>query len=158
MTETVTRIAQNLLQRSWLLSTCESCSGGWISKCLTDAPGSSAWFAGGLVTYSNALKQHLAAVDARSLGAHGAVSEAVAAQMAKGCARATRTQACVAVTGIAGPGGGSAAKPVGTVCFGWYLQDRELVLATRQFSGDREQVRRQTVAHALDVLADLLKH
>jgi len=156
ITENIHRIAPALLQRGWLLSTCESCTGGWISKCLTDAAGSSAWFAGGLVTYSNALKQHLANVSGRTLAAHGAVSEAVAAEMARGCAAATQTQACIAVTGIAGPDGGSAAKPVGTVCFGWHLQGQALLLATQQFSGDREQVRRLTVAHALQVLADLL--
>jgi len=151
-------IAQGLLERGWQLSTCESCSGGWIAKRLTDVAGSSAWFAGALVTYSNALKQHLAGVSARTLAEHGAVSEAVAQAMATGCARATQTQACVAVTGIAGPGGGSAAKPVGMVCFGWHLSDRDVLLDTQYFHGDREQVRRQTVDHALTVLADLLQH
>jgi len=154
--DNINLIAQGLLRRGWLLSTCESCSGGWISKRLTDVAGSSAWFAGGLVTYSNALKQHLAGVSARTLAEHGAVSEAVAQAMASGCARATQTQVCVAVTGVAGPGGGSVAKPVGMVCFGWHLSAHDVLLDTRYFHGDREQVRRQTVAHALQRLADLL--
>lgn len=156
LVDCIHHIARALTHKGWLLSTCESCTGGWISKCLTDAPGSSAWFAGGLITYSNQLKQQLAAVSAHTLAQHGAVSEAVAAAMASGCARSTHSEACVAVTGIAGPGGGSADKPVGMVCFGWYLQGREVLLATRQFSGNREQVRRQTVDHALRVLAELL--
>jgi len=130
------------------LSTAESCTGGWIAKCITDVPGSSGWFERGLVTYSNAAKQELLGVQAATLTAEGAVSEAVAREMAHGAVERSHASLALAVTGIAGPGGGSAAKPVGTVCFGWALPNC-LEAETCVFSGDRLQVRRQAAEHAL---------
>lgn len=157
MSDPLQQIADTLQARQWLLSTCESCTGGWIAKRLTDLAGSSAWFAGGLVTYSNAMKQHLAGVSAQTLASHGAVSTAVVAELAAGCAVATQTDVCVAVSGIAGPAGGSADKPVGLVCFGWYLRDTGVSVSTRRFAGEREQVRRQSVDYALQGLLDRLQ-
>lgn len=137
------------LQRAgYQLSTAESCTGGWIAKCITDVAGSSGWFDRGFVTYSNQAKQDMLGVQAATLAAEGAVSEAVACEMAAGAIAHSRASLAVAVTGIAGPGGGSAAKPVGLVCFGWALPGR-LEAETRRFSGDRGAVREQAVAHAL---------
>lgn len=133
----------------------ESCTGGWIAKCCTDRPGSSAWFEGGLVTYSNTSKVTLASVPAALIEQHGAVSEPVARAMALGGARALGAEVSVAVTGIAGPGGGSAEKPVGLVCFAWRLADR-IISDTRRFDGDRNAIRHQSVIHALQGVVDQL--
>lgn len=146
-------LAECLLKRNWRLSSCESCTGGWIGKVLTDMPGSSAWYEGGLITYSNALKQKLAGVQAGSLDTYGAVSETVAAEMAQGCQQVTGSQFALAVTGVAGPGGGSPEKPVGMVCFGWCValpdQPTRVLTQTQFFNGDRLAVRAQTVDYAL---------
>ena len=131
------------------LTTAESCTGGWIAQCLTAIAGSSEWFERGFVTYSNDAKVEMLGVEADTLLAHGAVSEATAAAMAAGALRHSRADWALAVTGIAGPGGGSADKPVGTVCFGWAAVDGRVETQTVRFAGDREQVRAQSVAHAL---------
>ena len=142
-------------ERGWHLVTAESCTGGWIAKVITDLPGSSRWFERGLVTYSNEAKETLLKVDPGLIEAHGAVSLPVAMAMALGALKQSRAQAAVAVTGIAGPGGGSTDKPVGTVCFGWAT--RQIHWADRaHFQGDRETVRRQSVARALRGLEWLL--
>lgn len=133
------------------LVTAESCTGGWIAKCITDIAGSSAWLERGFVTYSNEAKREMLGVGAETLARHGAVSEPVAREMAFGALTHSRATIAVAVTGIAGPDGGSSAKPVGTVCFGWAREHRGET-ETRLFTGDREQVRRQSVEHALRVL------
>ncbi|MFW6259164.1 MAG: CinA family protein [Halochromatium sp.] len=130
------------------LATAESCTGGWIAKCITDVAGSSAWLDRGFVTYSNAAKQEMLGVAEATLAAWGAVSEAVVAEMAGGAIAHSQASIAVAVSGIAGPGGGTATKPVGTLCFGWALPEG-IAVETRYFAGDREQVRRQAVAHAL---------
>jgi len=114
-------LASRLTERAWLIATAESCTGGMIAARCTDLAGSSAWFERGFVTYSNAAKQELLGVDPALILAHGAVSEAVAKAMALGAFRHSKVQASVAVTGVAGPSGGSADKPVGTVWLAWCI-------------------------------------
>lgn len=133
----------------WMIATAESCTGGAIARALTEVGGSSAWFERGFVTYSDQAKIDLLGVGADTLAAAGAVSEAVAAQMADGALTHSRAQIALAVTGIAGPGGATPGKPVGTVCFGWAAIDAAPVTETRQFPGDRAAVRRAAALHAL---------
>lgn len=146
--EIVEKLAAALLARGWLLATAESCTGGLIAGACTDLAGSSHWFERGFVSYSNAAKTELLGVPAELIAQHGAVSEPVARAMARGAVAHARAQVAVAVTGVAGPGGGSADKPVGTVWFGWQLPGRTET-ECRRFDGDRAAVRAQTVAHAL---------
>ena len=131
------------------LATAESCTGGWVAQCLTAVAGSSDWFERGFVTYSNAAKSEMLGVDAHTLLAQGAVSEATAAAMAVGALRHSHADWALAITGVAGPAGGSPDKPVGTVCFGWAATDGRVETQTVRFQGDRQQVRAQSVAHAL---------
>ncbi len=133
----------------------ESCTGGWIAKVLTDVAGSSQWFDGGVVAYSNAAKIELLGVPTETLAVHGAVSEETARAMADGARRRFAVDLAVAVSGIAGPGGGTQDKPVGTVHFAWAAPDR-VMAARRIFVGSRETVRRHTVALALERLVDLV--
>lgn len=151
----VAALAALLLERHALLATAESCTGGLIAGACTDLAGSSAWFERGFVTYSNTAKHELLGVPLAMIARHGAVSEPVARAMAEGALRHAPVQASVAVTGVAGPGGGSAAKPVGTVWFGWCANGRTHA-ACRRFAGDRAAVRQQTVAFALGELCRLL--
>ena len=143
------QVGELLRNNGQRLTTAESCTGGWIAQCLTAIAGSSDWFERGFVTYSNDAKVEMLGVAADTLVAHGAVSEATAAAMAAGALRHSHADWALAVTGIAGPGGGSADKPVGTVCFGWAAVDGRVDAQTVRFAGDREQVRAQSVAHAL---------
>lgn len=148
-------LADLLRARNLKLCTAESCTGGLIAAACTDLAGSSDWFERGFVTYSNEAKTELLGVPAELIEAHGAVSEAVARAMAGGALARSHAQLSVAVTGVAGPGGGSAAKPVGTVWFGFAVHGQvhsERLL----FAGDRAEVRRQTVAHAFRRLLDWL--
>lgn len=147
--ELLPQLADALKAKGWMLATAESCTGGWIAKACTDLAGSSAWFERGFVTYSNEAKQDMLGVQAATLVQHGAVSEAVTAAMATGALQHSRAQVAVAVSGIAGPGGESPAKPVGTVCFGWAVTGGAVRTETCHFDGDRETVRRQSVEHAL---------
>ena len=148
-------LADLMLKKGWLLATAESCTGGMISAACTDLAGSSNWFERGFVTYSNAAKTELLGVDAALIAAHGAVSEEVARAMAAGAIARSRAQVAVAVTGVAGPTGGSRAKPVGTVWFGFMLDGR-LSSEVQHFAGDRAAVRLATVQHALQRLVQLL--
>ncbi|MBT8041194.1 MAG: CinA family protein [Xanthomonadales bacterium] len=142
------QLAEALIASGRRLATAESCTGGWIAKCCTDIAGSSSWFERGFVCYSYASKREVLGVDAVELESQGAVSEVVARQMARGAVGHSRADLALAVTGIAGPGGGMPDKPVGTVWFAWALEDRvDSEICT--FAGGREAVRRQTVAHAL---------
>ena len=145
----VGKLAVALAARGWLMATAESCTGGWIAKCCTDRAGSSEWFESGVVSYSNRAKEGLLGVAGATLARVGAVSREVALEMADGLQQRTGTQATVAVTGIAGPDGGSVDKPVGTVWFGWAVEGRDTEAERVVFEGDREAVRRRTVAHAL---------
>ena len=131
-----------------MMVTAESCTGGLIAGACTDLPGSSNWFERGFVTYSNAAKTDMLGVDAALIDAHGAVSEPVARAMAEGALRHVPAQVSLAVTGVAGPTGGSADKPVGTVWFGWCVKG-VTTTECRRFDGDRAAVRQATVARAL---------
>ncbi|MCC7411315.1 MAG: CinA family protein [Gammaproteobacteria bacterium] len=153
-------IAQRLgaaLERAGLrLVTAESCTGGWIAKRVTDVAGSSAWFERGFVSYSDASKRDLLGVRAETLASHGAVSRETALEMVAGALQRSPADVAVAVTGIAGPGGGSADKPVGTVWIAWMRRDAPALTELRRFGGDRENVRRATVRAALDGLLRIL--
>lgn len=156
------QLAEHLLQKGWMLATAESCTGGMIAAACTDLAGSSDWFERGFVTYSNAAKHEMLGVPEALIAAHGAVSEPVARAMAQGAVRHSRARCSVAVTGVAGPGGGSAAKPVGTVWFGWHLERQaqdggpQTHTECLRFDGERAQVRQATVAHALRGLLEQL--
>ena len=144
-----------LLARGWRLATVESCTGGWISQTVTSLAGSSDWFECGLVTYSNTSKASLAGVAGSLISRYGAVSAEVAEAMASGALERTDASVALSVTGIAGPGGGSEEKPVGTVYMAWQFPGRNAVSERFHFHGDRKAVRRQTVATALSELARL---
>jgi nicotinamide-nucleotide amidase len=147
--------ADLLLKSRWKLATAESCTGGLIAAACTDLAGSSAWLERGFVTYSNEAKAEMLGVDTRLIATHGAVSEAVVSAMALGALENSAAQVAVAVTGIAGPTGGSADKPVGTVWFGW-ATPAGLHCEMQHFAGDRAAVRRSTMLHALRRLTELL--
>jgi nicotinamide-nucleotide amidase len=163
----VDALSQALLHRGWMLATAESCTGGLIAARCTDLAGSSQWFERGFVTYSNDAKHELLGVDSQVLAQEGAVSEAVARDMALGALRHSKAQVSLAVTGVAGPTGGSRSKPVGTVWFAWATpSDSGPTLGAEtawvktermQFSGDRAEVRAATVEHAFQTLLTLLK-
>ena len=134
------------------VTTAESCTGGWVSKAITDVPGSSQVFAYGIVSYSNGAKESLLGVQSQTLQDQGAVSEAVVIEMATGALGLSGADIAVAVSGVAGPGGGSPDKPVGTVCFAWATRDGSTVhsdASREQFNGDRDLVRELTVVHAI---------
>lgn len=153
-----TKVGAHLLDSERRLVTAESCTGGWIGKVLTDIPGSSRWYLGGAVSYSNTLKQSLLGVLPSTLARHGAVSGEAAREMAIGALETLGGHIAVAVTGIAGPDGAQADKPVGTVWFGWAWHAGDAIetrLQIETFAGDREAVRRQSVARALTELLTL---
>ncbi|SCK61482.1 nicotinamide-nucleotide amidase [Variovorax sp. HW608] len=151
----VQTLADLLQRKRWMMATAESCTGGLIAGACTDLSGSSNWFERGFVSYSNEAKTELLGVDPALIQAHGAVSEPVARAMAEGAVRHSRAQVAVAVTGVAGPTGGSPEKPVGTVWFGWSV-DGQVRTEHRRFDGDRAAVRAATVHHALQALAEIL--
>ncbi len=146
-------LADRLRARGWMMATAESCTGGLIAAACTELAGSSDWFDRGFVTYSNEAKCELLGVDPELVATQGAVSEVVARAMAHGAVRHSRARVAVAVTGIAGPSGGSVAKPVGMVWFG-LMVDGRLSSEVQLFAGDRAQVRAQTVRHALGRLIE----
>lgn len=152
---TTVGLSEILQKNGWLMATAESCTGGLIASACTDLAGSSRWFERGFVTYSNAAKIELLGVDPLLIERHGAVSEQVAQAMAQGTLARSPAQAAVAVTGVAGPGGGSADKPVGTVWFAW-ATPAGLASEVRHFGGDRTAVRQATLAHALARLVERL--
>jgi len=141
-------VGQALRAAGRTVATAESCTGGWISKALTDVAGSSGWVIGGIVSYADAAKSALLGVPGELIQAHGAVSEPVVRAMAEGARKVTGADVSVAVSGVAGPDGGSAEKPVGTVWFAWARPDG-LKSECVHFPGDRDDVRRRTVRHAL---------
>ncbi|HHR1268743.1 TPA: nicotinamide-nucleotide amidase [Klebsiella oxytoca] len=146
------QVGQALKARGATVTTAESCTGGWVAKTLTDIAGSSAWFERGFVTYSNEAKSQMIGVSEATLLDHGAVSEPVVVEMAIGALRAARADYAISVSGIAGPDGGSAEKPVGTVWFGVASASGQGVTQRECFAGDREAVRRQATAYALNLL------
>lgn len=149
-------LADLLRPPGWHLATAESCTGGMIAAACTDLAGSSDWFDRGFITYSNAAKSEMLGVDSALIASDGAVSESVARAMAAGAQREAGVEVAVAVTGIAGPGGGSEAKPVGTVWFAWALPGW-IWTECRHFEGNRAAVRTQTRDHALAVLVSALQ-
>jgi nicotinamide-nucleotide amidase len=152
----VAELADLMLKNGLFLATAESCTGGMVAAACTDLAGSSAWFERGFVTYSNAAKTDMLGVDAALIAQHGAVSEPVARAMAFGAIRHSQAQVSVAVTGVAGPTGGSAAKPVGTVWFAWFVCG-SLQSEMMCFGGNRASVRLASVTHAVNHLLSLLK-
>lgn len=150
------RLGECLLARRLLVVTAESCTGGWVAETITATAGCSRWFERGFVTYSNAAKMELLGVSAATLERHGAVSEATVREMAEGALGRSGGQVAVAISGIAGPGGGSLDKPVGTVCLAWAGDGAVTVSRRAQFLGNREAVRRQAVVAALAGVLDFL--
>ncbi|MES9874805.1 MAG: nicotinamide-nucleotide amidase [Candidatus Sedimenticola sp. PURPLELP] len=144
------KLGERLAAKGLVMAAAESCTGGWIAKAMTDIAGSSGCFDRGFVTYSNEAKQEMLGVTRSTLEKHGAVSEETVGEMVRGALVNSRASVAVAVSGIAGPGGGTAEKPVGTVCFAWGLEGGVSAVATHQFTGDREAVRRQAVISALN--------
>ena len=160
--ELSTVLGEALQARGWQLALAESCTGGMVAQAITAIAGSSAWFDRGFVTYSNAAKTDMLDVPDSLIEAHGAVSEPVAQAMASGALERSVASISGAVTGIAGPGGGSAQKPVGTVCFGWAVNSNSAgasrsITETRYFEGNRAAVRQQAASHLLAGLLKLAK-
>jgi nicotinamide-nucleotide amidase len=155
-TDLAARVGKALQKKGWFLATAESCTGGGVAQAITDIPGSSEWFDCGFVAYSNASKSEMLDVSPALIAQHGAVSEEIAAAMAEGALANSNASVTVSTTGIAGPTGAVPGKPVGTVCFGWTIDDtthtERLV-----FKGDRQAVREQTVVHALEGLLRYLE-
>lgn len=156
MSDLAAELGALLQARGLRLSCAESCTGGWIGKRITDVSGSSQWFDRGFVSYSDTAKSEMLGVSEASLRSHGAVSEPVAREMAEGALLRGRSDLAVAVTGIAGPEGGTADKPVGTVWIAWARRGGETRAELRRFSGDRENVRRAAVRAALEGLIRLI--
>jgi nicotinamide-nucleotide amidase len=154
--EMAAELGARLAAERKVLATAESCTGGWIAKVVTDVTGSSAWFDRGFVTYSNRAKEDMLGVSPATLAAHGAVSEAVVREMAAGALARSGADITVAVSGIAGPGGGTPAKPVGLVWLAWAVRGGAVHAEQRHFGGDREAVRAATVARALAGVAEQL--
>ena len=150
------QVGEQLLQQHRLLAVAESCTGGWVAKCLTDIAGSSQWFDRGFVSYSNAAKQAMLGVSGDTLETAGAVSEQTVREMAAGALENSLATVALAISGIAGPNGAMPDKPVGTVCFAWVMAGSEVIAETRHFEGDREAVRRQSVGFALQGLLNVL--
>jgi nicotinamide-nucleotide amidase len=155
-------LGQALVAKGWQLALAESCTGGMVAQAVTAIAGSSAWFDRGFVTYSNEAKVDMLSVPLALIQAHGAVSEPVAQAMAAGALQHSLAYISAAVTGIAGPSGGSLQKPVGTVCFAWAIraesaQIDKLVVETRYFAGDRAAIRQQAASHVLTGLLNLVR-
>lgn len=150
------RVGAALKARGLMLATAESCTGGWIAAAITMVSGSSDWFERGFVSYTYVSKREMLGVDGDTLEEHGAVSEQTVREMAQGALERSHAQVAVAVSGVAGPTGGTPDKPVGTVCFAWCLKAGAPRAETLRFTGDREAVRRRSVEHALKGVLDLL--
>ncbi|MFZ0105865.1 MAG: CinA family protein [Thiobacillus sp.] len=156
LNELAAELGEKLRARGWMLATAESCTGGWIGQVITAQPGSSHWYERGFITYANIAKQEMLGVPAETLETYGAVSEETASAMAAGALEHSHAQATLAISGIAGPGGGTPQKPVGLVCYGWALADGTRLSSTCRLDGDREEIRSRAVAAALRGLIDLL--
>ena len=151
--KTARQVMSLLREKSYQLVTVESCTGGWVGKLITDLSGSSAVFSGSFVTYSNVAKQQMVGVQLETLEAFGAVSESVALEMAQGAIDRTEAQVALSITGVAGPGGGTEAKPVGMVCFAWAIEGQKPEADVCYFDGGRDEVRKQAVEYALQGVA-----
>ena len=150
------QIGKRLLEKQWMLATAESCTGGWIAQTITDIAGSSQWFDRGFVTYSNHAKQDMLGVTADTLVTHGAVSEQTVTEMVRGALAHSQANVALAVTGIAGPTGGTPEKPVGLVWHAWALRDQQPLTQIEQYLGNRFEVRQQTVKTSLEGLLRVL--
>jgi nicotinamide-nucleotide amidase len=150
-------VGRSLSEHGLTLATAESCTGGWVAQVVTHTAGSSGWFERGFVTYANDAKVAMLGVRAETLVHHGAVSLETATEMAEGALSNSKALFSLSITGIAGPGGGSPDKPVGTVCFAWCRSGQRAEAERRQFAGDREAIRRQAVVHALEGLLQRLR-
>ena len=153
--ELVRQLAARLTEKGWMLATAESCTGGMIAAACTDLAGSSQWFERGFVTYSNEAKTEMLGVPAELIAKHGAVSEEVVRAMAEGALRHSRAQVSIAVTGVAGPSGGSAEKPVGTVWVGWGL-GLSIHSMALNLQGSRARIRLETTSHILKTVLEKL--
>ncbi|HMA12066.1 MAG TPA: CinA family protein [Steroidobacteraceae bacterium] len=149
-------LGEKLCARGWMLATAESCTGGWVGQLVTALPGSSHWYERGFITYANAAKIEMLGVPEATISTHGAVSEETASAMAAGALKRSHAQATLAISGIAGPGGGTPQKPVGLVCYGWALADGTLMSSTCRLDGDREEIRSRAAAAALRGLIELI--
>lgn len=150
------RLGETLKERRFFLATAESCTGGWVAQIVTSVPGSSAWFDRGFVTYSNAAKREMLGVRQSTLDRHGAVSEEVVYEMAAGVFDHSGAQVSVAVSGVAGPEGGTPGKPVGTIWLAWAVRDRGRSARVAHFAGDRDMIRQQAVMSALQGSIDIV--
>jgi nicotinamide-nucleotide amidase len=151
------QVGAALKSRALMLVTAESCTGGWVGEAVTMVPGSSDWYERGFITYTYISKREMLGVKVETLEQHGAVSEQTVKEMVTGALVHSHAQVAVAVSGTAGPAGGTPEKPVGTVCLAWGLRNGEPVAETRHFAGDREAVRRQSVERALAGVLELLR-
>ena len=154
--ELAARVGDALKARGWMLASAESCTGGWVGEAVTAISGSSQWYERGFITYTNLAKQEMLGVSQATLEAHGAVSEETVQEMALGALRHSHADVAVAISGIAGPAGGTPDKPVGTVCFAWTTQNGALYSEKYLFPGDRRDVRHQAVTMALEGVLALL--
>lgn len=148
------RVGQALLARGWMMASAESCTGGWVAECITMVSGSSQWFDRGFVTYTNRAKEEMLGVRADTLRTQGAVSEQTVCEMVDGALHDSQASIAVAISGVAGPTGGSPDKPVGMVCIAWGVKGKAAQSVRYQFDGDREAVRRQSVIAALNGLLE----
>lgn len=151
------QVGRELNRRGLMMATAESCTGGWVAQAITSVAGSSAWFERGFITYTNTAKHEMLAVPTAVLRAHGAVSEPTVCHMADGALRHSHAQISLAVSGIAGPGGATRSKPLGTVCLAWAGDGRTTLSRRIRFKGGREAVRRQAVLAALQGVLDFLR-
>ena len=147
-----------LNKKNYFFTTAESCTGGWVGQSLTSVPGSSSWYGCGFITYSNIAKHKILEVSKDTLNNHGAVSQEVVEEMVIGALKKSRANLGVAISGIAGPGGGTPERPVGTVCLAWKLNDLPPLSITEVFDGSREEVRFKCVSKALEEAISLLKN
>jgi nicotinamide-nucleotide amidase len=152
----IREVVHALKRQGLMLATAESCTGGWVAQVITSVAGSSEWFERGFVAYTNLAKREMLGVSTTILSRYGAVSEQTARAMAEGALTHSHAQVALAITGIAGPSGGTPEKPVGTVCFAWAVKKCDTISRKQVFSGDREAVRRQSVAMALQGLLEYL--
>ena len=147
-----------LNKKNYFFTTAESCTGGWVGQSLTSIPGSSSWYGCGFITYSNIAKHKILEVSKDTLNNHGAVSQEVVEEMVEGALIKSEANLGVAISGIAGPGGGTTERPVGTVCLAWKLNDLPVLSITEVFDGSREEVRFKSVSKALEEAISLLKN
>ena len=153
----IREVVHALKRQELMLATAESCTGGWVAQVVTSVAGSSEWFERGFVAYTNLAKREMLGVKTMILSRYGAVSEQCARAMAEGALAHSHAQVALAITGIAGPSGGTSEKPVGTVCFAWAGKKRDTQSRKQVFSGDRESVRRQAVTAALQGVLDFVR-